>query len=117
MFVSDFFCGQTSECLLNSKRYIFTLKSHTGTSPEALRLRTLRPDSLLPKQRRVTTISRYLIAKIQIKLEITKNFARKIVLQQKKSQNIWNFQEYIVSLQRERNLFRMRAPVGSASTH
>jgi hypothetical protein len=81
MFVSDFFCGQTSECLLNSKRYIFTLENNTGASSEALRLRTLRPDSLLPKQRRVTTISRYLIAKIQIKLEITKNLARKIVVQ------------------------------------
>ena len=62
-------------------------------------------------------IYRYAIAKIQIKLEIKKNFARKIVMQQKKSQNIWNFKEYIVSLQRERNLFRMGAPVGSASTH
>ena len=30
MLIADFFCGQTSECLLNSKRYIFTLKSLTG---------------------------------------------------------------------------------------
>ncbi len=48
---------------------------------EALRLRTLHPGSLLPKQRRVTTISRYLIAKVQIKMEIKKNLARKIVVQ------------------------------------
>ena len=34
-------------------------------------------------------------------MEIKKNFARKIVLQQKKSQNIWNFQIYFVSLQRQ----------------
>ena len=69
---------------------LLTNENHTGTSPEALRLRTLHPGSLLPKQRRVTTISRYLIAKVQIKLEIKKNLARKIVLKQKKSQNIWN---------------------------
>ena len=62
-------------------------------------------------------IYRYASAKVQIKLEIKKNLARKIIWQQKKSQNIWNFKEYIVSLQRERNLFRMGAPVGSASTH
>ena len=62
-------------------------------------------------------IYRYAIAKVQIKLEIKKNLVRKIVMQQKKSQNIWNFKEYIVFLQSERNLFRMGAPVGSASTH
>ena len=78
---------------------LFTLKSHTGTSSEALRLRTLHPGSLLPKQRRVTTISRYLIAKVQIKLEIKKNLAIKIVLQQKMSQNIWNFCQLIMKSQ------------------
>jgi len=41
-------------------------------------------------------IYRYAIAKIQIKLEIKKNFARKNVLQQKKSQNIWNFRIYFL---------------------
>ena len=35
------------------------------------------------------------------KPEIKKNLARKIVAQQKKSQNIWNFQEYFVSLHRQ----------------
>ena len=34
-------------------------------------------------------------------MEIKKNFARKIVLQQKKSQNIWNFQLNFVSLHRQ----------------
>jgi len=50
-------------------------------------------------------IYRYASAKVQIKLEIKKNFARKIVLQQKKSQNIWKFQDYFVSLHHERKRF------------
>jgi len=47
-----------------------------------------------------------LAAKIQIKIEIKKNLARKIVLQQKKSQNIWNFRIYFVSLHRQRGFRR-----------
>ena len=30
-FTYDFFCDQTSECLINSKRYYFTNENHTAT--------------------------------------------------------------------------------------
>jgi len=43
---------------------LFTLKNHTGTSAEALYLEVMGT-SILPWQRRVTTISQYLPAKIQ----------------------------------------------------
>jgi len=43
---------------------IFTLKNHTGASAEAL-YQEVAKTSILPWQRRVTTISQYLPAKIQ----------------------------------------------------
>ena len=52
---------------------------------------------------------------LQAEREKSLDWGKKKASKQKKSQNIWNLLKDFISLQRERNLFRMGAPVGSAS--